>query len=389
MGVTVLTIVWLAASRTPDFHVYWQAGAALRTGGWNAVYQITELASFKYHPIFAFLCVPFGLVSESMARTAWACLNGLIVLDMMQRWRTHWRIDPLAIGVGFLCVGHALFWQYAYGNVVFVMLWLWTVALASRSPWRSAACYAVLIALKPFWLALLVPWLICRRFGLIARVAAALAVLSFAPIVFGTARLTNAYQRWFATFADPSQGLNLRAHENQSWYGLLYRHGMNGTELKLCWLAGSALLGALWLWHWRAAIGGRFEGGPVWLHLRRASVGRPNRPVAESAADRWTMELSILPFMLFTAPLSWIHHQVLLWPLLAVAWQLGRASKLARAACIASAILLTGLSESLVGRPLTLVVLEWGIPLLAFVLLNWWASSALSRSQMPIAQENR
>ena len=287
-----------------------------------------------------------------------------MLLDVMQRWRTHWRISPIAIGIGFLCVGHALFWQYAYGNVVFVMLWLWTVALTTRSPWRSAVCYAVLIALKPFWLALLVPWLICRRFDLIGRVTVTLAALSLAPIVFGVARLSNAYQRWFATFADASQGLNLQAHENQSWYGLLYRHGMEGNELKLWWLAGSVVVGGIWLWHWRGAIG-------------------------RQIGERWAMELSVLPFILWTAPLSWIHHQVLLWPLLALAWQLGQQSKTARAACIASAVLLTGLSESIVGRPLTLFVLAWGIPLLAFALLNWWASSAMSRNQLVMAQENQ
>lgn len=367
MAITILTLIWLAASQTPDFHVYWQAGAALRTGGWNAVYQITELASFKYHPVFAFVCVPFGLVSESLARVAWAGLNGLMLLDVMQRWRIHWRIDPLAIGVGFLCVGHALFWQYAYGNVVFVMLWLWTVAVTVRSPWRSAACYAVLIALKPFWLALIVPWLICRRFDLVGRVTVVIAGLSLAPIAFGVSRFTNAYQRWFATFADPSQGLNLQAHENQSWYGLLYRHGMHDTELRLAWLAGSALVGVLWLWQWRGAIGGRFG----------------DRPVADLATDRWPLELSVLPFMLWTAPLSWIHHQVLLWPLFALAWQMGRTSRVARVVCLGSAVLVTALSESIAGRPATLFVLAWGVPLLALLVLNWWGSAALSRGLAP------
>jgi Glycosyltransferase family 87 len=353
-AIVTLTVVWLGASKTPDFHVYWEAGRALRTGGWTAVYQITELASFKYHPVFAFACFPFGLLSENVARIVWALLNGLMVWDLMRRWRTLWHIDAAAIGIGFLCVGHALFWQFAYGNVAFVMLWLWTVALTSRSQWRVALCYAVLIALKPFWLALIVPWLLCRRFVLLTQVTAMIGALSIAPLILGVAGFTTAYQRWFATFADPSQGLNLQAHENQSWYGLLYRHGIHDNELKLLWLAGSALLGLMWLWHWRDTLRKPIEAAPMWV-----------------------MELSILPFILWTAPLSWIHHQVLLWPLLALLWQTGRQSRRARVVCVASGVLLTGLSESIVGRSATLFVLAWGIPLLALLLLDWFGPALL------------
>lgn len=46
VAITLLTIAWLALSKTPDFHVYWQAGAALRTGGWTAVYGPHRSAGF-------------------------------------------------------------------------------------------------------------------------------------------------------------------------------------------------------------------------------------------------------------------------------------------------------------------------------------------------------
>jgi hypothetical protein len=117
------------------------------------------------------------------------------------------------------------------------------------------------------------------------------------------------------------------------------------------------VVGVAWLWHWRDAI---------------------TNPPSDGA--RWTMELSLAPFILWTAPLSWIHHQILLWPLLALAWQLGRTATLARVTWFASLVLLTGLSESIVGRRATLVVLEWGVALLAFLLLNWWASAARLRA---------
>jgi hypothetical protein len=86
------------------------------------------------------------------------------------------------------------------------------------------------------------------------------------------------------------------------------------------------------------------------------------------------MEISLAPFILWTAPLSWVHHQVLLWPLLAIAWQQGRTSRLARAVWVACAVLLTILSESIIGRPATLHVLTWGMPLIAYLILIGWAT---------------
>lgn len=351
-AIVFVTTVWLALGHGSDFHVYWHAGAALRSGGWVAVYEVSQLAAFKYHPFFALLLYPFGLLPEQLARIAWAIVNGAMVLDMMVRWRRHWQLDAAAIGLGFLALGHALFWQYAYGNVAFVMLWLWTVALTTPSRWRSSFCYAVLIALKPFWLALVVPWWLYRHRDLFARVAAILVALSALPIVAGTHAFTIAYERWIATLADPWNARNYAAFENQSWNGFLYRHAdLFGPHPMFLWLAGSALVGIVWLWQWRGAI----------------AVPLPQ-------TTRWKMELSLTPFILWTAPLSWIHHQILLWPLLALAWQRGRESGVARWVWIATAILLTGLSQSIIGRAATLEVLAWGVPLLAFVILDWWAS---------------
>jgi hypothetical protein len=92
------------------------------------------------------------------------------------------------------------------------------------------------------------------------------------------------------------------------------------------------------------------------------------------------MELSLMPLILWTAPLSWIHHQILLWPLLALAWQIGRHDRVSRMVFALSLILLTALSESIIGRPATLEVLRLGLPLAAFVLLTWWASRRLPQA---------
>jgi hypothetical protein len=350
-----ITLLWLSVSHTGDFHVYWLAARALRNG-WDTVYQISGLTPFKYHPAFALAFVPFGWLSEPAARIVWAALNAAMVVDAQRRWRARWTLDDVAIGLGYICVGHALFWQYQFGNVTFAMLWLWTVALTSPRVWIEAVCYAVLIALKPFWIALIVPWILLRRWQLLGRVTAALVAISAVPVILGPAALVTAYRRWIETFADPLHAHNYPKNDNQSWFGFLYRHrDLVHDHVTFWWFVGCTLAGILWL--------------AFWQRLWRAPLPR---------RDWWIVEASLLPFILWTSPLSWIHHQILLWPLLALAWQLGRREPVARAVFVVSLMVLTVLSQSIIGRPATLVVLTWGIPLIAFPILTWWAGSRLS-----------
>ena len=351
----VITVIWLSVSHARDFHVYWLAGRALRSGGWTAVYQISNLTPFKYHPVFALAFAPFGLLPETAARVLWAVLNAAMLFDAQRRWAKHWSLDPVSIGLGYVCVGHALFWQYMFGNVTFTMLWLWTVALTSPRVWIEALGYAVLIAIKPFWLALAAPWVLGRRWRLMVRVTLMLAALSLAPLLLGVGSFLTGYERWAATFADPQHAHNFPKTDNQSWYGLLYRHldTIDG-RLLLFWFTGSLVIGLLWLWYWRQSVRD-----------------------APPRNQWWRMELSLVPFILWTAPLSWIHHQILLWPLLALAWQIGRRDRTSRLVFVMSLILLTVLSESIIGRTATLDVLRWGLPLAAFPLLTWWAGRRL------------
>lgn len=354
----IITAVWLSVSHARDFHVYWLAGRALRAGGWTAVYQVSDLTPFKYHPVFALVFAPFGLLPDTVARVAWALLNAAMLFDAQRRWGKHWALDPVAIFLGYICVGHALFWQYMFGNVTFAMLWLWTVALTSTRMWIEALGYALLIAIKPFWLALAVPWILARRWLLMVRVSVMLVALSLAPLLLGVQSFLVGYQRWIATFADPQHAHNFPKTDNQSWYGLLYRHlDVLDGRLLLLWFAGSLAVGVSWLWYWRGTV-----------------------RQAPSREQWWRMELSLMPFILWTAPLSWIHHQILLWPLLALAWQIGRRDRVSRVVFVLSLVLLTVLSQSIIGRPATLEVLRLGLPLVAFVLLTWWAGRRLPQA---------
>jgi hypothetical protein len=263
--------------------------------------------------------------------------------------------------VGVLSVWHALTWEYKFGNVTFLMLWLWTVAATSMIPWRQALGYALLIALKPFWLILLAPWLLARRTTLFLRVGVLLLGLSLLPAIFGVHSLELAYSRWFATFADPMHAHNYPKGDNQSWYAVLFRHREAlGGSVPLLWLAGSTAVGLLWLWPWRRLLRHRLAPEAV-----------------------WQLELTVLPVMLWAAPLSWIHHQILLWPLLALLWQRGREVPSSRVAWAAAWLLMNGTDQLFLGRTLSVQVYQWGLPILAYPVLALWGSLGSASSLAP------
>jgi hypothetical protein len=310
------------------------------------------LTPFKYHPVFALLMVPWGLLPFLVAKLLWAAVNGLAILDLQQRWRRYWGLDAAAIGIGFLGVAHALTWEFLFANVTFLMLWLWTVAATSERRWGRSLCYAVLIALKPFWLILAGPWLLARRWKTFARVAVLLAALSLLPGLLGADSLVAGYTHWFATFADPLHVHNFPKNDNQTWYAVLFRHrAALGAGVLPLWAAGSAAAGLLWLWSWRDAVRKRVSGWRT-----------------------WQLELTVLPVMLWAAPLSWIHHQILLWPLLALGWRRARETVSARTVWVASWLLLNGTTQFFLGRPRFATVSQWGLPILAFPLLAWWGA---------------
>ena len=346
----------MALGHANDFLVYWQAGRDLVHEGWVAVYDISTLTPFKYHPAFAIGFAPWGLLPALAARILWAALHGALVFDLQRRWSTAWGLDAAAIGMGFLGVAHALTWQVKFGNVTFVMLWLWTMAVTTAVPWRRAAGYAMLIALKPYWLVLGVPWAFGRRWRLAGQVAAGLVLVSLLPLLLGPSGFVEAYDRWFATFADPAHAHNYPKTDNQGWYGLLARHEATlGASLPWLWLAGSGLVALLWL--------------AAWWKRRATHAGQ------EELAAR---ELTTIPLFLWASPLSWIHHQLLLWPLMAWLWRTGRSRRPVRGAWLGTWVLLNGLTQAILGRPLSRVFLKAGVPLAAFPLLTWVGGRALA-----------
>jgi hypothetical protein len=379
--VALLSMSWNGI----DTRVYWRAGRMLLAGDWAEVYQIHHLTPFKYHPFFAMLCAPLGAVKVGMAIKLWAIVNAVAMYDSLRRWHRHWDLGWPEIVLALLCLGHALWWHCRLGNVTLAMLWLWTVALTSPRAWVQGLCYALLIALKPWWVALVVPWVLLRRKELVAPITATLAAVSLAPLALGWEAFLTSYQRWWATFADPMHDRNFPKVDNQNWYGWLFRdRTLDGDERLLWWLAGSAAVGLVWLALWRGAARRRVPVSTPAASTPAASAPDPTAPdppapdplIPDPAA--WRLELSIMPLVLWTAPLSWIHHQLLLWPLLALAVGEARRHWDARLVLALCAIVLTVLSEPLVGRAIAYPALRAGWPLVGLVALEVWAGSRLA-----------
>jgi hypothetical protein len=254
--------------------------------------------------------------------------------------------------MGFIGVVHAMTWQTKLGNVTILMLWCLTVALTTGSALIRAALYGVLLTLKPYWLVLLLPWALGRKWRTMAGAALAVLGISLVPALAGLSGASLAYRSWAATLTAPSELHNFPKLDNQGWYGLLSRHAEAlGSALPWIWIAGSAAVAGLWLLSWR----------------RQGHV--PAEPVTEARR-----ELSVVPVFLWAAPLSWMHHQVLLWPLLSWLWMVGRSDRATKGVWVAAWALLNGTGRAIAGRAFSRTLLRLGLPILAYPLLIWWAA---------------
>jgi hypothetical protein len=360
--IALLVATWMALGRAHDFRVYVDAGRHLLDAGWGAVYDPAALTPFKYHPVFGLAFAPWSLLPWTAARLTWAVCNGILIFDAQRRWVLHWRFDAVALAMGFLGVIHALSWQVQLANVTFVMLWCFTVALTTPRPWIRAGMHGLLLALKPYWLVLLLPWSLGRRWSTAFGAAFALVLISLVPSLFGATDAVQAYQSWFATLTGPAESHNFPKLDNQGWYALLSRHAdAIGSALPWIWLAGCAVVSVLWLVPWV-----------------RQGWSRPG-PVEEAR-----LELAVIPVFLWAAPLSWMHHQILLWPLLAWLWMEGRPDRATRWVWIVSWLLLNATGRAVAGREFSRTLLRLGLPILSYPLLAWWgARCARARGSVP------
>ena len=347
-AIALVCALAMAAGQSHDFRVYYDAVNALVADGWDGVYAPHDLTPYKYQPPSLLLFLPLGLLGWPAAKLIWVLLNGAAVWDL-QRRLIRFGVPVGAVAVGVLFVLHGISWQIKLGNVTFLMTWLLVVVATTTQPWPRAAGAAVLIILKPFWLALLPVFVLAGdRRGLL-RVTAGVAVLSLLPFIGGIEAGLHAYQAWIPTLSDPMHAHNYPKNDNQSVFAILYRYrgAWEGMVMPL-W-------GALVL-----AVGLGWVAGARWISGARAVA---------------LATFGVVPVILWVGPLSWIHHQILLWPLCAWLWARRDAPGM-RVGLVVVWVLLNGTGELFLGRDGFETVSQLGLPVLAYPLLLWlvWRS---------------
>ncbi len=339
--VAVICALWLWLGSGTDFMVYHQAARSFLNSGWSAGYGQGGLTPFKYSPPALLAMAPLGLVPVIWAKFAWAVINGLAVWDLQRRLLVR-GIGAGSLALALVILVHGLSWQALLANVTFLMVWGLVAIATTESARVRGIGTAVLIAVKPFWLAIVPVLLVGRQWRTLAVALVTLIVLAALPFVTGLNAGVEAYQAWLPTLTDPLHAHNFPKHDNQSWWGLLYRHReLLDWWLTPLWLIGSGAMMLTWL-----------------IALWRAGA----------RASRSTLAiLGVAPVVLWAGPLSWLHHQLFLWPLLAAMWQERSRREIMIPLAGAAAVLLL-ITPMVLGRELTITLELAGLPLLAFPL---------------------
>jgi hypothetical protein len=224
------------------------------------------------------------------------------------------------------------------------------MALAiSRKPTVSGGAGAVMILLKPFWSPLLLLAVLARKQKTLVVMLCVMVGLSLVPLLLGG---TSVYAWWFETLADPTHAHNYPKTDNQGLFGITYRNrAVLGSLTGWIWFVGSCLSGIAWI--------------VTVLSLKR---------------DPFELGLlAMVPFILWAAPLSWIHHQIWLWPVLAVCLKKPNWILL-----VVIWLLLNGTGGLFWPREWSARLYEWGLPALAFPLTQFLFFEYTRRSQTAV-----
>ena len=303
-----------------DFEVYRAAAERLLHGAGGALYAPTtsEMMVFKYAPIWAFLWMPFGWMSDHAAGVWWTATSVVTLLVTLRLCASlcrhhHIRYHPLTGIAAVLLLVRPLAEEMGNGQANLWWGCLTVAALhadASQRPWRSALAMAAAILLKLPAL-IFIPYLVLQReWRRLGRLAIALAGLILAGSWFVAPRDPFALvQAWMRALA-----VNGHAYAfiigNQSVLACLGRfftadgYGLNCVSLSrvaITWIAiGLGIAGLV------------FVGWP------RRGAHSPQRALYDSALlmilmtvfspTCWTATFMTLLFPLFLA-LAGLWHQ--------------------------------------------------------------------------------
>ena len=208
---------WLA-----DFRVYYSAAKQFITGGQVYLVSFDEGSGyFKYSPAVLYLFLPYTLFTYKVASVIHFLVLGLIywysfrvIADLLKKhiYTTPFRNEQLLITLAFLCIAIHFSREMYLGNINIVMLLLCCLAVRDQldgKEFKGSLFLGLAILTKPYFLILVLPLLLRKRWKSLGSLAAVLAAGFLLPFLYpGPGKAWALYTGWFRTMSAHDKGFD-------------------------------------------------------------------------------------------------------------------------------------------------------------------------------------
>jgi len=281
-----------------DFDVYRNGGVAMLHGADLYALRVGTLRlPFTYPPAAALLFAPFAFLAIRPEQAVWAVCSLLalwyvIQLSLRRYARPRFGNSAL-VGLGvFVLVAHSnpvrVGMELGQINIFLALLILADFCgVLRRVPRGCFIGIATALKLTPAFL--IVYLLVVRRYRAAAVAASTCVIVSLVATAFAPTASWHYWVRGY--FADAHRTGDLSYISNQSLNGLLVRLLGGPSQARPLWIVGAAASALFVLWI-----------------ARRAHAERP-----------WLAEALAMAGMLLVSPVSWVHHWIIVLPLLLAA----------------------------------------------------------------------
>ncbi len=201
----VLALAWLAlifltlAPDPDDFQYYWQgARSIVQFGDPYALIRGNQPAiAYVYPPLFAYVIVPFGWLTQGQGQLAWFGVNMLLLglllavcirLSRSALARRYWGVLALLL---VIAPPTRISLQLGQISILMALVMIGSFALARRRSWLAGTLLA-LAALIKIYPAALAGYFALRRRGVLGRgVAAGLVIVALSLLLHGAGPYIN------------------------------------------------------------------------------------------------------------------------------------------------------------------------------------------------------
>ncbi len=164
-----------------DYEAYYRAGARALQG--EDLYR-NEVTPFKYHPVVAYLFVPFAFLPFQVSKFAFFLLSfsvgALVYRGIQKRWG-HWTTVAVLI---FMLRFHNSDFLNSQVNHLLLIFWLGYLSLRPANWVLATFSFAVFASFKLIPFLVVVPLIFMKRYQEILGIFAWFLILSLLPVLF-------------------------------------------------------------------------------------------------------------------------------------------------------------------------------------------------------------